>query len=505
MSKDLISSSNYYAKLALLLCIVLFWLITSAIAWGGMLCQEDLMHYQSRTLSEALGYAMDAYCQTNPRLGEMSMFLMGCSESGTGSFYPQYMHYILTPLFMLAAVLLIYRLAVGHWVHAAWKPCLILSFIMLCLLGAKQDFYWLAGNMCWLYPTVFTMLFFVIWEGIFKGDFHVSPIAFAASIPLAAIVAFSNENVSIVSFFLFSGGGLYYSIKHKKICFTWQYAAIGILMLILLYFFCTAPCRAARADQAHWELTFENILFHSLLDPANWLYAAIFYWRESIILIFLLWAAARQRTSLRDCRLLAICGAIFLLWGVLIAAPCWGAPRAYTPISMMVAAVMARLLHLLLENSQTISGRLMFSMGLRTALTMTTLVPVVVLTHAQYRVRCNLEKMAEEAVSAGKTELVIRHDDLGIKPAMPRFRHIPGCIVAHDLTPHLPLIPISEKNFNNRTDFTHVPFFPYSKDFKTNGDDVLNRGVAKRFGLNSIIYILPNQPKATGADTDSRN
>lgn len=497
--------SNKYAKPALVLCIVLFLLFSSAITWGGMLNFEDLIHFQSRTISEALGYARDAYNQTNPRIGEMSMFLIGCSESGTGSFYPQYLHYIFTPLFLLAAALLIYRLAIGQWVRAAWSPCIILSFIMLCLLGAKQNFFWFAGNMCWLYPTVFAMLFFVIWEGIFKGDFRVSHLAFAASIPLALIVAFSNENVSTISFLVFSGTGLYYSIKQKKICFSWQYMATGLVMLIFLYFFCTAPCRAARANQAHWELSFENILFHSLLDPTNWMYTAIFYWREAIVLIFLLWTAARQRTSLRDCRLLVICGTIFLLWSVLIAAPCWGAPRAYTPIDMMIAAVSARLLHLLLKDSRSSPARIMFSLGLRSALTLTLLVPLVVLTQAQYKVRRNLEKLAQDALSAGKTDLVIRKDNLGIKTVMPRFFHIPGCIVPHDLTPHLPLIPISEEDFNNRTDFTHVPLFSYSKDFKTNGDDVLNRGVAKRFGLNSIIYILPNQPKATGADADSRN
>lgn len=484
--------SNKYARFTLILCLLSFWMIASAITWCGMLDIEDLIHFQSKTLSEALGYVRDMYIQHNPRLGEMSMFLIGYAESGTGSFYPQYLHYFLTPLFLLAAVLLIYRLAIGQWVRADRRACVILSFIMLCLLGSKQDFFWFDGNMSWLYPTVFAMLFFVIWEGIFKGNFHVSRIAFAASIPLAVIVAFSNENVSTTSFLLFSGAGVYYSLRQKKNCFTWQYLAIGVLMLVFLYFFCSAPGRAARADKAHWELSFENILFHSLLEPMNWMYTAIFYWRETIVLAFLLWTAVRQRISLRDCRLLMVGCTIFLLWGILIVAPCWGAPRAYSPIDMMVAAGMARVLHLCLKNSKTSPARIVFTMGLRTALTLTVLVPVAALAYAQYGVRCNLEKMAEEAVSAGKAELVIRHDDLGIKPAMPRFLHIPGCIVAHDLTPHLPLIPISEKKFNNRTDFTHVPFFPYSKDFKTNGDDVLNRGVAKRFGLNSIICIFPD-------------
>lgn len=130
-------------------------------------------------------------------------------------------------------------------------------------------------------------------------------------------------------------------------------------------------------------------------------------------------------------------------------------------------------------------------MAARTLLTLTILVPTVVLALAQYRVRCQIAKHADAALTRGETRLVLRKGDLDISPVMPRFFYIPGCIVAHDLQPFVPLIEISKARYESAPDFSHRTVFPYQgKGFSSCGDDVLNRGVAKRFGLESILYVV---------------
>ena len=470
--------------------LLVFALLVGIITWLGMFETEDLHHCISRSIGESLSYVRGAYEHTNPRLGEFSIFMLGTSADGTGSYYAQIVHYALVPAFQLFALMLVLRLGVPEERLLGRKSGWLVLFVILCIMGSKQDLYWQCGNMSWLYPCVLAMLLFVFWEGIFRGDFKVKACKFLLSLPLAVVVGMSNENTSLVSLLLFLGSGVYACVRQRRICVTWQYVVVAVLLLASALVFYTAPCRACRAATAGWELSFHNILFHSLLEPINWAYTAIFYWREAMVLGVMVYIGRRRGVKLMDRRLAFMMLVMLLLWGVLLAAPSWGAPRAYTPLDLMLFAIMARLLYKIVNHEGVGAREVGLIFSLRTLLTLTVLVPTVVLAVAQYKERCQIAEHAEAALAHGETRLVLHEGDLDTSPVMPRFFHIPGCVVAHDLKPQIPLIDIPAVKYTNAPDFTHQVVFPYQgKGFTSCGDDVLNRGVAKRFGLESIIYV----------------
>lgn len=425
----------------------------------------------------------------NSRLGEMSFYLIGSSPQGDGAYYVQLLHYALAPTFLVSAVILIHRIALPETPLFSSETWRLLLFIALCMLGSKQDFYWLDGNLNWLYPCTLAMLFFVLWEGVFQGRFNVGIWRFIMSVPLAVVVGMSNENTSVIAVLLFIGCGAWACVRERRFCLSWQYVAIAALLVLSAYVFYTAPSRAVRAASAHWELSFHNILFHSLLSPTNWLYTAIFYWRESLILGVMLCVSLKNRVKLTDRRLLVLACVLALLWGVLIFAPCWGAPRAYTPLDLMLIAIMARMFSKIVNHDGAKACDRGLIMTVRVILTLTVLVPTVVLAHAQYRVRCQIAERAEAALARGETRLVLRKGEIDLSPVMPRYFHIPGCVIAHDLKPNIPLIGISEEKYKNTPNFTHHRGNMDGLLYPSSGDDVLNLGVAKRFGLESIIYI----------------
>lgn len=451
---------------------------------------EDLMHFGARSFSEGRDLLLLSYNSWNSRLGEMLIYILGASPNGDGSYTLQMVYYALNPLFCVAAIILTVRIGCGHLPNIGKVLPYALIFAVLSFMGSKQEWLWFDGNMSWLYPCVLAMLFFVFWESIFKGDFKVKAWKFLLSLPLAVVVGMSNENTSIVSLLLFLGSGVYACVRQRRICVTWQYVVVVVLLLASVLVFYTAPCRAVRAATAEWKLSLNNILFHSLLEPINWAYTAIFYWREALVLALLVFIGRRRGVKLVDSRLAIMILAMLLLWGVLLAAPCWGAPRAYTPLDLMLFAIMARLLYKIVNLGGIGAKEVGLIFSLRAVLTLTILVPTVVLAVAQYRVHCQIAKHAEAALARGETRLVLRKGDIDTSPVMPRFFHIPGCVVPHDLKPQIPLISIPVDKYASSPDFTHQVVFPYQgKGFTSCGDDVLNRGVAKRFGLESIIYV----------------
>lgn len=486
----MVNKSSFLCKATLytlLACsLLLFALLTFATSFE---C-EDLVHMHARSLSEALNIAHHSYMSTNDRIGEMSTYFLGASASGVGAYRAQMLFYVVNPFFCLAAVILAMRLGIGHWLRIERASIVALIFTVLTFHGSKQEWLWFDGNMSWLYPCVLAMLLFVFWEGIFREDFKVQAWKFLLSLPLALVVGMSNENTSIISLLLFLGSGVYACVRQRRICVTWQYVVVAVLLLASALVFYTAPCRAARAAMAGWELSFHNILFRSLLNPINWAYTAIFYWREALVLGLMVYIGRRRGVKLMDRRLAFMILIMLLLWGVLLAAPSWGAPRAYTPLDLMLFGIMARLLYKIVNHEGTGAREVGLILSLRAVLTLTILVPTVVLAVAQYKVRCQIAEHAEAALARGETRLVLREGDVDTSPVMPRFFHIPGCVVAHDLRPHIPLIAIPKDKYENTPDFTHQVVFPYQgKGFTSCGDDVLNRGVAKRFGLESIIYV----------------
>lgn len=434
-------------------------------------------------------YAIESFRVWNPRIGELIAYV-AIPDNGIQSLYLQIVYYVANPLFCLGAILLALRLGTGKWVTSGQSGMMALLFGVLCFLGSKQYWFWFIGNMNWLYVCVAATLFFVMWEGIFKGDFKVKAWEFLLSLPLAVVVGMSNENTSLVSLLLFLGSGVYACVRQRRICVTWQYVVVAVLLLASVLVFYTAPCRAARAASTGWELSFHNILFQSLLNPTNWAYTAIFYWREALVLGLMVYIGRRRGVKLMDRRLAFMILVMLLLWGVLLAAPCWGAPRAYTPLDLMLIAIMARLLYKIVNHEGTGARGAGLILTLRAVLTLTVLVPTVALAVAQYKVLCQIEEHAEAALARGETRLVLRKGDIDTSPVMPCYFHIPSCVVTHDLKPYIPLIGISRDKYENSPDFTHQEWTTLTGSwYPSSGDDVLNRGVAKRFGLDSIIYV----------------
>ncbi len=449
---------------------------------------EDLAHMQAHCCSEGFRYACISYQEWNARIGELVSYAIGF-QNGISSYYLQYAYYLLNPVFCVAAIFLSIRIAVGTW--SGCRKSFLFIFVSLCFLGSKQGWFWFIGNMNWLYPSVLAMLFFVLWEDIFKsGDFKIQTWKFLSCMPLAVVVGMSNENTSVVSLLLFTGCGLYACVKQRKICITWQYVVIEAILLISAFLFFMAPAGTARAAASGWELSFHNILFNSLLQPANWLYAAIFYWREALVLSIMVYIGWRRGVKLIDKRLAFMMLVMLLLWSVLLAAPCWGAPRAYTPLDLILFAIMARLLYKIVNHKGCGAKEVGMILSLRTVLTLTILVPTIALAVAQYRVRSQIAARAEAALARGETHLVLHKGEIDTSPVMPRYFHIPGCMVAHDLSPYIPLIGISKEKYEKTLDFTHHEWTSLTGQwYPSSGDDVLNLGVAKRFGLNSIIYV----------------
>ncbi len=466
--------------------LLMFALLTFATSFGW----EDLVHTHARSISEALNNAYLSYMGMNARIGEMSTYLLAASSSGEGAYQAQMIFYVVNPLFCLAAVLLTMRLGIGHWLRVEWASVIALIFAVLTFLGGKQEWFWFDGNMSWLYPCVAAMCFFVIWEGCFRGDFKVTGWKFLASLPLAVVVGMSNENTSIVSLLVFLGCGVCSIVRQRRFCITWQYAVVAVVIVISAMLFYLAPGRAVRSEKLAWELTFHNIVFNSLLSPINWLYTAIFYWREAIVLMTLVFVAYRRKVGLLDKRMACLILVLGLLWGVLTAAPSWGAPRSYAPLNLMLLAIMARLMYKIAGHTGMPSKDLLLIVSLRAVLTLTILVPLVVLSMAQYRVRCQLAEHADAAKARGETTLILHRGDLDVSPVMPRYFRIPGAIVAHDLAPSVPLETISEKEYADSPDFRHREWKALKCEYPSSGDEALNRGVAKRFGLDSIIYLL---------------
>lgn len=471
----------------LLLDKIFVFVLLAILSYMYAFNNEDLGHMQAHCFSEGFRYAYISYQEWNARIGELITYAIGF-QNGLSSYYLQQAYYVMNPLLCVSAIILAIRIAMGAWSFC--RKSYLFIFASLCLLGSKQGWFFFIGNMNWLYPCVLAMLFFVLWEGIFKGDFKIKAWKFLLSLPLAVVVGMSNENTSAVSLLLFTGGGVYACVRQRKICITWQYVTVAVIMLIFGLLFFLAPAGAARAAASGWELSFQNILFHSLLAPGNWVYLVILYWREVLVLGLMVYIGRRCGVKLMDKRLAFMILVMLLLWGVLLAAPCWGAPRSYTPLDLMLFAIMARLLYKIVNHEGAGAKEVGVILSLRAVMTLTVLVPTIVLAIAQYKVRSQIAERAEAALARGETRLVLRKGDIDTSPVMPRYFNIPGFVVAHDLKPYIPLVEISKNKYENTPDFTHHEWTTLAGPwYPSCGDDVLNRGVAKRFGLDSIIYV----------------
>lgn len=450
---------------------------------------EDLYHMQAVTHKEAAHYISLSYCTWNARLGELATYAFGVLTDGEISYYLQNLYYILNPLMCIAAILLAYRVGVGAWPTFNRLSLTTLIFVSLGFIATKQDLFWFIGNMNWLYPSLLAMLYFLLMEKLIQGNPDIAVWKAIAGVPLAFVVGWSNDNTAFAACLTMTGALAWTAATNRGKTFPWKAVPALAAMLLGAYFFYTAPAAAARAETTHWSLSFDNLFFHSLLEPINWAYTAIFYWREFLVLSLILFIGKKLHVQLFDKRTIVLIGILFMLWAPLVAAPCWGAPRAYTPLDLMLAAILARLAYKLFADERTTAGYRRILLTARVMAALTIAVPGVALAVAQHNIHSQISHYAKQAQAKGEQVLILRKGDLDTAPAMPRLLHIPGCIMAYNRTPHIPLVTMKREEYHDGMDFHHETSYPYAKDFKSNGDDVLNKGVAKRYGLEGIIYL----------------
>ena len=441
---------------------------------------EGLRHYNCLSIAESWHTAKLSYFQKNPRFGEMAAYFLG---HNAGTYY-----FFLNTFFMVGAVLLIFRLSTGVWPGNNGKSTLTLLLIAFSIPGFTSGITWPLANMSWLYPCTTALALFCITEKFLKGDFNLSPILTITAIPLAFITGMGNNNTPIVAWLIMSGCGLYWILFKRTSRMTWQYAAILCMLTIACIIFYTAPGTYARAEEANWELTFSNILFNSILVPSNWILTFIILWRLLLTCGALAFIHRKVQSEEKGRFLLLLMG-FTMLWGVLLLAPWWGAPRSYCSLELLLVCVISCLFYNIARKK---GNAVAFSILLLHALTMSTsIVPTAGGLVSSHREWMRIAAMAEKAKEEGKDFLVVRQSDLDMTPAVSRVWKIPGFIIQYRISPTIPLITAAESQ-TTHTDHKHTWISSTWTSEADSGDGIMNPIAARKLGLKAVYYI-PNK------------
>ncbi len=392
MKNDIIGKDKQinYRKPVFILCI--FALFVTFISWHSGVNGEDVVHFGCRSLDEAIYVASQSYQYTNPRIGEIFAYLIGVHENGAGTYNAIWFYRIAQPLFLVVGVLMLYRLGMGRWPDSSKPSTWCLSILCLLVACCKSGGWWLCGNLNWTYPFVVVLVFFWSIEPFFYGCFKLPLLRFLGAMVCIPVVGMSNENTSIVSFALVILVGCWWLYKNKKWCLKWQYVAILLSLAIFVYLFYSAPGRSNRASVSGWELSFENILYNSLLSFSNWFYVSTMYWRTVIVFCVLLLGTSFAR-SVWNARMGILLLAWLMLSAVLVCAPFWGGPRSFLSPEFIFYAVLVRLIYELACSARKNYFRCY--VALQCCLSFTILVPLIVYGVDTYRAWAKLEKCVE--------------------------------------------------------------------------------------------------------------
>lgn len=380
-----------------------FWFLCLSQAYIIQSDPEELWHFIPDTWEESWYSIKMSYLCWNARIGELACYLVGDHFRAWVV--------VLHPVCLTLAVISLYRLAAGVWPWKERGAGLVLFFIIVAVCGLHSGLDWFISNCNWLYPCSVALFFFAMTERFFKGDFSMGWGRVLLLLPLAVIIGMSNENTSLVSLVFFGGVGVYWKWKAKA---KWSGAYIVLLLTLLaaaLVFYC-APARAARSADAGWEFSIANIL-HNCVKFSDWGYFFICFSRPFVILAVLLLWKPRMNKVLLQPRFLLVGLAFFMMWGILILSPCWGAPRAYCPMEMLLIVLMAALFREKAADSWCVSR---VGVLLVQGCVMATIIwPMCVVDWARYEAWCHVEELAEQARADGKDVLVITRADVDVQ------------------------------------------------------------------------------------------
>ncbi len=437
---------------------------------------EELLHYNCLSIQEAWHTAKLSYLHMNPRIGEMSAYFLGRNA-------PAWIMLINTG-FSFACILFIYRLGVGTWPTPDTRTIFILLFCFVTLMGFATGITWVLGNLSWLYPCTCALGLFCIIERFFYGDFHLSWKKTLLALLLAIITGMSNNNTPAIAWVLVAGCCAYWCFIKKKSFPTWQYLLILLTLTVSCTLFYLAPGTYERAKVANWELSFSNILWNSVLSINNWIFTAIIFWRLIAGLLLFLLAKKLVHFRIERTRVFLLSFTFFCLWGILILAPCWGAPRSYLPLELMTACILthlyARFVHAI-GLKKTIPLLLLY-----TAIMATNFVPMIGGLVSSAREWNRIEAMAQKVKSQGGEVLVVHKSDLDFTPAFPRIWKLPASVFDYRVSPTIPLITCSEDQCHHSN---HQHKWIETTWVSDSGDHIMNPIAAKKLGLKAVYYL----------------
>lgn len=444
------------------------------MAWAGiMTCnEEDLWHFTPETWSEACHAAGMSRLVWNARIGELACYFVG------GNFRLWVL--TLQPLCLVMSVFSIYRLAIGEWPNRLRPTGITLLFITFAILAMHSGLDWFSGNCNWFYPCSIALFFFAIVEHVFYGRFSMPWKKFFLLLPLTVIIGMSNEVVPLVSLCFFGGAGVYRKMRDKA---EWG-APYTILLLTLAVsaalFYC-APAGAARFEASDAELSLGSYL-QSLSSITSWLYFPICFWRLFLIgIILLLWKPGMNKL-LQNRRYLLIIIALCMIWGGLIMAPAWGAPRGYCPMELLFIIILAALFHAKAGKSSRLSSLALLCVHI--GIMMTWIWPTSVVTLERHKAWTHIVEAAEQAKQRGEDELIVRDDSDFRKQPVERLWKLPHSLYPYKGEVGCLIIPSTPENM-----LTYTPYFELTLPNRKAGRE--NLPLAKRLGLKRVIFIKP--------------
>lgn len=382
---------------------------------------------------------------------------------------------VLQPLCLVLSVFSLYRLAIGRWPNSWRHASITLLFVVLAVLGIHAGLGWFNGNCSWFYPCSFTLFFFALVDPIFYGHFPMPWKKFFLLLPLTVIVGMSNEPTSLVSLFFFGGVGVYHKIRSKAVWGIPYTILLSVLVISAALLYC-APAGAVRREAVGGELSLSYYL-QSFTSLADWLYFFICFWRFFFIGgILLLWKPNANTLLLRR-RYLLVALAFMMMWGILIMAPAWGAPRGYFPMELLLIIILTALFHAKIKASSKRSILVILCVHL--VIMSTLIVPAFITTWERHIVWTHLVEAADRVKQQGGTELIIRDASDFHKEPVKRLWKLPHSIYPYKGDIGYLFIP-------SPVERAYTPYF--EKILPRCGQ---NCTLAKRLGLERVIFIKP--------------